>query len=427
MPAAFMDWTFSKYSVYLHVGMRNRHRIMDYSHISSVIDYWGSFINRRQTKYGSLLCDPFLKGLMKEHEATLKAFDNSNAFTVFEIVSDLYYRENFHSDLIAFFLDPRRNHGYGSLGIELLIKLIAEQSSLGIDPSDYGQAEVIREQGRIDILIKDEVSKHAILLENKMNNAVDMVRQIPGYCDLLEEQGFRIDAAVYLPMLKYKTPDRSSWEEKDFRWLSKIVVIPAISGSNEPSLARDWLIPLAKRCDNIDVASTINQYVYLIDKTSNYNMDKISFDKLYDYLMEGDHLDSANSLVSVMHDLPKYLAQRIIDLYSDHCLPFTKMWPYHETDAVFEECMIDGTYFKMDVWCDTRTYNIIFWAPSDKNVSRLAQYNSIKDFLQEKGISIFDDYDISDKYKLSKHIPVSTPLSQFIDPILAGLRTISDK
>jgi len=155
-------------------------------------------------------------------------------------------------------------------------------------------------------------------------------------------------------------------------------------------------------------------------------MDKISFDKLYAYLMVEDHLDTANSFVSMMNELPQYLAQRIIDTYSERCYPFDHMWPYKEKDAVFEKVMIEGVYFKMDVWCNSRTFNVLFWAPEDKDVSRLESYKSIKEFLQEKGITEFDDYNVTNKYRLVKEFLISTPLEKFIDPILDMLRKVAD-
>ncbi len=401
---------------------------MDYSHITSLLNDWGSFLNERQSYYENLLCDRSLKSLLAEHSSTIKMIDKSKAFTVFEIISSLYYKENFHSDFIAFFLDPGQNHGMGLLGIELLVSLVIKQTGWQIKKNFYKNATVVREQGRIDILIRDDCSKHAILVENKMNNAGDMDRQIPRYCDILEEQGYTIDAAIYLPMLKYKTPDKSTWKEDDYRWLQKVVVIPAVSDIHELSLTTDWLTLLASRCENEDVASTLRQYIYLIKKISNYNMDKISFDKLYNYLLTDDHLDTANSFVSMMNDLPKYLAQRIFDIYSERCYPFSKVWIYHETDTVFEECIINGMYFKMDVWCNTRTYNVLFWAPSDKDVSKLDTYNNVKEFLLRKGLSVFDGYDVTDKYKISSHIPITTPIDKIIEPIMEDLnKVIRDK
>lgn len=405
----------------------NGFQVMNYSHIKSLLNDWSSFINERQSSYEALLSDTSLKHLINEHNATIRKADRSNSFTVFEIISNLYYRENFHSDLISFFLDPSQNHGMTLLGIEALINLIVKQTGWEICVKDYKGATVVREEGRIDIIIRDDYSKHAILVENKMNNAGDMDRQIPRYCDILEKQGFTIDSAIYLPMLKYKTPDKSTWKERDFRWLSKIVVIPAVSDAHELSLTKDWLEPLAVQCKNEDVASTLRQYSYLITKLSNYNMDKIYFDKLFDYLLTDDHLDTANSFVSMMNDLPKYLARRIFDAYSDRCCPFTNVSIFKETDTVFEQCMIDGLLFKIDIWCNTRTYNVHFSIYDGIDVSKLDSYNNLLDFFQQKGLSVFDGYNVKEKCEIWTHIPITTPISEIIEPILAQLQSIRDK
>ena len=396
---------------------------MNFDGIINIVDNWRRVISERHSNFSSMLDDLSIQALLKEHSDSVKAFDKSNAFTLFEVISSLYYRENFHSDLLAFFLDPNANHGYGVIGLELFVEMINKKTNLGIKASNYESAVVIREEGRIDILIKDDYTKHAIIVENKMNNAGDMDRQIPRYCDILDGQGFCIDAAIYLPMTRFKTPDTSSWRREDYRWQEKIVIIPAVSDNKSVSLINDWLDVLSHQDINEDVASSIRQYCYLITKLSNQDMDKISFDKLYDYLMANDNLDTANSFVSMMNDLPKYLAQRIFDLYSDRCFPFSKVWIYKEADAVFEQCMIDGLYCKMDVWCDTRNFRIQFWAPTDRDVSIVDSYGSFKDFLKTKGVNLFDNYDVSDKTTLITCIPITTPINTFIEPILDQLRS----
>lgn len=84
-------------------------------------------------------------------------------------------------------------------------------------------------------------------------------------------------------------------------------------------------------------------------------------------------------------------------------------------------------YFKMDVWCDTRTYNVLFWAPSDRDVSKLDSYNNVKEFLQRKGLSVFDRYDVPEKYRISAHIPITTSIPEIIEPIMEQLKAIRDK
>ena len=101
-----------------------------------------------------------------------------NRFNLFHVISNLYYRENFHSDIIAFILDPNANHGYKHLMLNSFIALL-NRIGFNIDVANYYDAMVVREEARIDILIKSESNKRAIIIENKINNAGDMPRQLP--------------------------------------------------------------------------------------------------------------------------------------------------------------------------------------------------------------------------------------------------------
>lgn len=403
---------------------------MDLSKVMFLIDGWNTVNENRYSSLASMLSNKALGSIIREHEDAVKKFGQDNSFTVFELISDLYYRENFHSDVIAFFLDPRGNHGYGSLGLDLFIKLISDLTKRHISPSWYSNAEVYREQGRIDVLVKDESSRHAFIIENKMNNAGDMPRQIPRYCEFLSAQGLTIDAAVYLPLLRFKRPDTSSWNEEDKKWWPLVSILPAVTDDGSDSLSASWLGNLASLTKQQDVASTIRQYTILLSKLSKQNMDKVSFDKFYDYLLKDDNLDTANSIASMMDELPQYLYERIYDSYSTHCYPFEKVWPYQERgkkDAVFEKVMIGGVYFKMDIWLSTRNYDVFFWAPEDKDVTSLQDYSDLKPYLASKGIHIFDSFRVDGKYRLSTTIPISTPLNEFIDPILKELAEHCDQ
>ena len=105
-----------------------------------------------------------------------KLHSEQDRFNLFHVISDLYYRENFHSDLIAFFLDPNANHGYKHLMLDSFIFLL-NKIGCSIDVVNYRDAIVVREEAKIDILIKSESNKRAIIIENKINNAGDMPRQ----------------------------------------------------------------------------------------------------------------------------------------------------------------------------------------------------------------------------------------------------------
>lgn len=290
------------------------------------------------------------------------------SFNVFTIISDLYYRENFHSDIIRFFLAPTENHGEGSLFLTTFISML---NKLGrrINPQDYCDAVVVREEGKIDILIKSEINKKAIVIENKINNAGDMPRQLPRYYDYLSPY-YSIEAIVYLPLQRSKLPDMSDWSEKDKSNVCPLLrIIPAYDKSNIINIVNDWLIPAAKNVKNTEVSSVLRQYINLI-KILNINiMDTVILEKFYHELLQKDNMKSAQSIRNMMNELPNYMAQRIQDKFGARCHPFSKLWIYGNHDAVFEGAIVDSIYLKMDIWCYESGYDVLFWSPEDKNAS----------------------------------------------------------
>ena len=101
-------------------------------------------------------------------------------FNLFYLISDHYYRETFHSDIIAALLSPNEKHGGENLYLDLFLDMI------GVDKAPYKNAKVCKEYGtndgtlggRIDIFIEGE-NKHCVVIENKLNNAGDTCRQLP--------------------------------------------------------------------------------------------------------------------------------------------------------------------------------------------------------------------------------------------------------
>ena len=143
----------------------------------------------------------------------------------FEVASNTFYKENFHSDVIRELLDPHGSHKEGSLFLYLFIDAINNQDKTTICKLDYQDVEVIREMNRIDVLIKSERSKHCIILENKINNAGDMVRQIPRYYDVMIGKGFVVDRIIYLPLDVNKMPDKSDWSDADKQHIDPLITI----------------------------------------------------------------------------------------------------------------------------------------------------------------------------------------------------------
>ncbi|WP_432633597.1 hypothetical protein [Brachyspira sp.] len=149
-------------------------------------------------------------------------FKENYPFNIFELISDIYYRENFHSDIIAKLFEN-----------EIILKNFLK--FIGVDESLYFNEgyEVIPEyfikheikNGRIDILIKsndkdnneDEENEnkekpHCIIIENKLNWANDEERQLFRYYEACGKN-FEVDKIVYLSPNSYKKPSEDSIKE----------------------------------------------------------------------------------------------------------------------------------------------------------------------------------------------------------------------
>lgn len=260
-----------------------------------------------------------------------------------------------------------------------------------INPQDYYDAVVVREEGKIDILIKSEINKKAIVIENKINNAGDMPRQLPRYYDYLYPY-YSIDAIVYLPLERSKQPDMSDWDEKDKSNVCPLLeIIPAYDKSNKINIVNDWLMPTVKNITNTDVLSVLRQYISLIKILNANIMDTVILEKFYHELLQKDNMKSAQSIRNMMNELPNYLAIRIQDKFGARCHPFSKLWIYGNHDAVFEGAIVDNIYLKMDIWCYEFGYDVLFWSPEDKNTPEnnfKLLTNSIKsldDFVAKEG------------------------------------------
>ena len=126
-------------------------------------------------------------------------FKENYPFNIFELISDTYYKENFHSDIIAQLL---RN--------EIILKNFLD--FIGVDKSKYENCEVEREESKIDILIKTE--KNCIIVENKLNWAKDMPEQLFRYYnECKNNKKLEVDKIVYLSPNSWKQPEEQSIKE----------------------------------------------------------------------------------------------------------------------------------------------------------------------------------------------------------------------
>lgn len=310
-------------------------------------------------------------------------------FNLFYLISDHYYRETFHSDIIAALLSPKEKHGGGNLYLNLFLDMI------GVDKSNYQDAKVHKEYGtndgtlggRIDIFIEGG-NKHCVVVENKLNNAGDTYKQLPKYYHYLDNNKYNIDKFVYLPLNPYKTPDKSDWSDEERIFIDgKLKILPAFL-EGEPNLIDNWLEIAEKKTENEDARFIIKQYVTVLRNLTNSIMNAKSLKSFYNEMIEGDNLKTALSVRDMLNDLPEYMAKRIVDKYSSNYEPFEKVFLFSTSSqkaAVLHEAKVKEILISVDIYCSVQGYTIVFFnrqgnIPEDEFQGIKNSLASLKDF-----------------------------------------------
>ncbi len=95
-------------------------------------------------------------------------------FNLFEALN-LWPYEVRHSKFLAYLLDPQQNHGLGDLFLKAFLQSAVKGKTCCVTPIDIdvwnlGEAEVYREWRNIDIFVRDERNRFAIIIENKISS-----------------------------------------------------------------------------------------------------------------------------------------------------------------------------------------------------------------------------------------------------------------
>lgn len=321
-------------------------------------------------------------------------------FNIFTLVSDYYYRENFHSDIIKAILELE-NFKTLPIFIEMLNHIYKVDK---IKKSDFTNTKIYREKERIDILIVDEFSKKAIIIENKINNAGDTERQLPKYFEKISME-FEVVAIVYLTLTLSKTPHKLDWTDEEIKNIEKILAIIPSMSETSINLLDNFLNPSILRVNEIDQNSVIRQYSKLIQFLNHNSMDSISLEKFRETILLDNNLETAISIKNMLNDLPEHIAIRIEEKYNQNCQPFKNVWRYKNTTTVFEAFEFDNLYFKLDIQCSVNGYRAVFWNSRIENFDTKEKFiniNSLNDFTQEddRPTHLYKIFKINEENKL---------------------------
>ena len=291
------------------------------------------------------------KNIYLNHEA------QEYPFNIILSSSDYYYRENFHSDIICSIFNQKEYF------IEFFIDFINSfNPELRIDSSNYTNGYASRETHRIDVLIADESSKHCIIIENKINDAGDMRRQLPRYFEIKQKEGFIVDAIVYLSLDGVKSIDKSSWLPDDYK-IDNLIVEIAASSKNQRSFCEDYLLKLSESNNcSVQEFSFIRQYIDLLNYLRRNEVNNEVMENFYELLKEQKNYQAATDIVQMMKDLTTYRLYKYLRMFMNNKDPFDKIGIWKQGEGlIFENCKQYTDYnIKFEIYPGNEGTYIIF-------------------------------------------------------------------
>jgi hypothetical protein len=241
------------------------------------------------------------------------------------LIDELKSNENSHSRIFLKFISYKSENQYPFL-----------QSFLTYLGNNFGEIKVIdpkfsAEKDRIDVLILDNRGKYAIIIENKINGAVDQDEQIERYVNKVKGKSYDIEQiyVLYLtekggsPSEKSKSLPQKLKKELNSRYLE----------INFKEHILNWLenyaLPFCRVKDKL-LISALEQYIdYLkglfnnreIEKELNIEMKKIIEEKLELNVNNLKRIEKANKELKDINRLSNYLLEikneSFIDLFKE--------------------------------------------------------------------------------------------------------------
>jgi len=346
-------------------------------------------------------------------------------FNLFTISSYNAYLENFHSDIIASLLNPNGLHNQKYTFLNLFINYLNTYYKTDISFSDFQNTIVTRETGRLDIWIRDEISKQSIIIENKINNAVDMDEQIDRYFAYSQhKRKYKVKAVVYLTLDGTKKAPPTVEHLDDY-----IKNIGAFTNC-ESDFVNGWLLPSYSATDNLDSSTFIHQYINLIKHLANKSMDNNIMELFYQFLNTENALNTARTVVELSDKIAVYRADKFSNAISNYA-PFKKQFRYYPYYWLYENYREGNNNFKLDIWfLNNGNAELVFWNPGVSGVEgrkavteKLEKINLLNEF------SIETKYDngypkhfiIGEEYKSMQEVDVA--IITFVQQLMKGLNT----
>ncbi len=255
-------------------------------------------------------------------KSAIEATASDTRFNVFEIWN---VNEPRHSLIIHRLLCYNKNYFLPKFIDHINTLKNKNGNSLKLRPADFTDARVEREKKyedsngdmKIDLLIANRKSRKAIIIENKLKGAKDLLRQIPRYYDAVVDDGYKVVGIIYIPPNKEKKPTYAGWKDEDKKAINpKLRIFPGYDEQG-PDLEK-WLADCEalysgdelSHADNQNVVAILTQYREHLRYKEDMYMDAMNdfYERLRAEKVSVARLSNERAM---LNKFDKYLAERI--------------------------------------------------------------------------------------------------------------------
>lgn len=248
-------------------------------------------------------------------------FDSDLGFNFFTSISDFYYRENFHSDILKNILDPRTQVIGDKKYLDEFLELLRKANNKIEIPSFNSKTRVEREKGNkkgyVDLLIYDD--ENAIIIENKINNAPDTENQLGKYVKYVkEEMDLNVVAIVYLILTPGKYPNLN-YDDDYIEYVSeikeKLIILSAINTKNQMDLSHDYFKTNEKEIENATSKVYFKEYMRLLKYLGGRIMTReLEKEMVKELFLDIERIKTIKEMVNVWENRSSLLSELIMDL-----------------------------------------------------------------------------------------------------------------
>lgn len=360
-------------------------------------------------------------------------------FNPFALMSDMYYRENFHSDIIKAILDPNGPHKEKDLFLQSFVNLLADLAVAQNKPTIgeklrklriSDEIVVSREDYRTDIAIYSARDHWSILIENKINNAVDQDHQLIRYLDDWTKDKLNVKPVtiVYLTPTYETVPDMHDWSDEDRNKVSSLLV--SLAGyMPDGKCLYGWLRQCELDSLIINNKAVLSQYAALIKQQAGMNVKEKDFQEFLEQVATSQ-ID-LDEIIEVVNRLPQFYASwlhRKLETEMTEISFGDKAWIFSGHVAVLDFHVHTGgknIRFAFDIPCNCLTQNGITFFTRDKPTGE--NLDLFKDVLEGLGYSFNEGWKRWEKICCSSKYPTISQLELFWTEIKDSMIAIKQR